>query len=217
MAKKTTTTADAEKFVPDSIVEVQDEYNAKSTAVTFSPEQMEVINKLIASSKVTSSSPESISVYNVRDKKKIETVNVSRFDGKFVIGFKDVNNDPYNPTPKYYTEKLDVVRKLPNQPFVTLILSDGKETEEKEVSLVDYLNYRKKFKANLVHIDSKEVINDHGLLGRINKDLGSMIDEKGNPIQSTAIRAESKQLVRKFYVELPGFDKPVEFIEDFLA
>lgn len=215
MATKKTTKNDVQDFVPDSIVSLNEEMESSKQQVTFSPEQMEVINKLIASSKVSTN--ESVSVYNVRDKKKIETVNVSRFDGKFVIGFKDFNVDEYNPTPKYYVEKLDVKRKIADQPFVTLFLSDGKETTEKEVSLIDYLNHRIKFQAKVVHIDSKEIINDHGLLGRNSADMANMVDDSGRPIVSPTIRAESKQLARKFYVELPGFEKPVEFIEDFLA
>lgn len=211
MAKKTTTTTE----------EVEIEINApeiqKTEQVTFTPEQMEVISKMIASKSVKQSENEPISMYNVRDKKKIETVNVSRFDGKFVIAFKDQNNDPYEVTPKYYVTKHDLNRRLADVPYITLILSDGKESEEKEVALIDYLNHRKKHQAKVVHIDLQEIIEDHGLLGRIGADTAGMIDEKGRPVQAQAIRAQSKRTIRKFYVELPGFDKPVEFIEDFLA
>lgn len=211
MAKKTTTTTD------EVVIEVPEQALPKTESVTFTPEQMEVISKMIASKTVAQNANEPISMYNVRDKKKIETVNVSRFDGKFVIAFKDQNNDPYETTPKYYVTKPDMIRKLPDVPYLTLVLSDGKETIEKEVALIDYLNHRKKHQAQVVHIETKEVIEDHGLLGRIGADIAGMVDEKGRPVQATTIRAQSKKIIRKFYVELPGFDKPVEFIEDFLA
>ena len=153
MPKKTTTTTEE---VEIEIPEVQ-----KTEQVTFTPEQMEVISKIIASKSVKQSENEPISVYNVRDKKKIETVNVSRFDGKFVIAFKDQNNDPYETTPRYYITKHDLNRKLADVPYITLILSDGKESIEKEVALIDYLNHRKKHQAKVVHIDLQEIIEDH--------------------------------------------------------
>lgn len=182
--------------------------------VTFTPEQMEVIQKLIQSNKGNVNEP--LSVYNKRDKTKIETVNVSRFDGKYVIGFKNLQNDPYDKTPRYFQEKLDIKRKLPDQPFVTLILSDGKETEEKEVSLIDYMNYRKKIPMKVVHIEKKEIIEDKGILGR-NAEMGQAIDEYGNPERGTAVKAEFKRVEMVFYVDIPGFSKPVEMIDAFLA
>jgi len=213
MANKKTTKE--EEVVLDSIVSIEEESKSQSN-VTFTPEQMEVINKLI-NAQANRGSSEAVSVYNKRDIKKIETVNVSRFDNKFVIGFKNLNNDAYDTTPRYYEEKLDVVRKLPNQPFVTLILSDGKETQEKDVALVDYVNYRKKMQCNVVKIEDKEIIEDHGLLGRTGSDIAGMVDDSGRPVTPIAVRAESKRVIRTYYIEVPGFDKPVEFIEDFLA
>lgn len=225
MAKKTTKNIDVEDLILDetnnipTLADALETSEVKSNSdVVFTQEQWDVINKLIAGSKQSTPTDKSVSMYNVRDKKKIETVNVSRFDGKFVIGFENKQNDPYEEKPKYYEMKLDVVRKLPDQPFVTLLLSnDGKEIEKKEVSLVDYVNYRKKFKANVVKIETKDFIDDYGLLGKGSSEFARISDESGKNLPITGIKAEVKRTEMVFYVELPGFDKPVQFISDYLA
>ena len=115
----------------------------KASTVTFSQEQLEIVQKMIEASKGGAGNARTtISRYtDVRDPKKIQNVKVSRFDGKYVLGFKDLNKDPYRKEPKYSENKFDIHRKLDNQPFITLLLSeDGKEVEEKEVSLIDYMN-----------------------------------------------------------------------------
>ena len=98
----------------------------KATNVTFSPEQMEVIQSLISAAKSPTNErgQSAISRFtNVRDPKEIMTCPIYRFDGKFVIGFKDLNNDPYRKQAKYYENKIDLNRKLADQPFVTLLLT----------------------------------------------------------------------------------------------
>src|ERR1035437_6104589 len=140
---------------------------ATEDAVTFSPEQMALIEKIILSKESkTVNGREAISRFsNTRDPKEIVTCPIYRFDGKFVIGFKDYNQDPYRKEPRYYDLKLDVNRRLADQPFVTLLLStDGKNIEEKEVPCVDYTRKRMKVmieKPNF-KIVSKERIEDHG-------------------------------------------------------
>lgn len=191
-----------------------------TSAVTFTPEQLDLVQKMIEASKTSSNSRSSVSRYSdVRDSKKIENVNVSRFDGKWVLGFKDLNNDPYRKTPKYSENKTDLIRKLPEQPFVTLLLSsDGIETVEKEVTLIDYMNNREKVPCKVLSINKKEIIDDYGLLGRQGASgLAGAIDEKGNLLQPVAVKQEVKRVEMTFDVEIPGFDKPVTFIEAFLA
>lgn len=193
----------------------------KAATVSFTPEQLDLVQKMIEASKGNGTSTRgAISRYSdVRDPKSIETVNVSRFDGKWVLGFKDLNIDAYRKTPKYSENKLDIIRKLPDQPFVTLLLSsDGKETVEKEVSLVDYMNNREKVQCKVEKVFKKEIIDDKGLLGRQGSSgVAGAIDDNGNLLTPTAIKAEVMRVELTFLVEIPGFTKPVEFIEAFLA
>lgn len=191
----------------------------KASTVSFTPEQLDLVQKMIEASKSTTNTRGVVSRYtNVRDPKEISTVNVSRFDNMFVIGFKDYNNDPYKKAPKYSINQLDVQRNLKNQPFVTLILSDGKDTVEKEVSLISYMDNRDKVVCNVVNIINKEIIDDKGLLGRQGSSgMAGAIDDKGNPLQPISVKAEIKRVERTYLVEVPGFDEPVAFIEAFLA
>lgn len=190
----------------------------QENTVPFTAEQMAIVEKMIQQSKVRGNTDSSISVYGMRDPKKIETVKVSQFDGMFVIGFKDLQNNPLKKTPKYSETKMDIIRKLPNEPFITLLLSnDGEKVVEKEVPLVDFMNYRERIVCPVIKLDKEEVIKDHGILGRQNDQFGAEIDENNRPVQSAGIKAEYKTNLMKYYVELPGFNKPVEFIEDFLA
>src|ERR1035437_3213747 len=98
------------------------ETKKKKAEVTFTPEQMELIEKLIMSKEPkVKDGREAISRFsNTRDPKEIVTCPIYRFDGKFVIGFMDYNHDPYRKEPRYYDLKLDINRKLADQPFVTL-------------------------------------------------------------------------------------------------
>lgn len=189
----------------------------KASEVTFTQEQINIVNQLIekAASKNTGGD-DAISVYAQRDPKKVETVNVRRFDGKFVIGFKDVQNDPMKNTPKYVTYKFDPIRKKDKQPYIVLLLTnDGEEIEEREVILTDYMSSRDKYEAKVVEIKKDEKIKDHGMLGGTS--MARSIDEKGNVIPRVSVKAESKKVTREFVVELPGFSEPVTFKEDFLA
>lgn len=192
-----------------------------ASTVSFTPEQLDLVKKLIEASKGSSTGQRgAISRYSdVRDPKSIETAKVSRFDGKFVIGFKDLNTDPYRKAPKYCENKLDIARKLPDQPFVTLLLSnDGKEISEKEVSLVDYMNNREQMQCKVTGVHKKEIIEDKGLLGRQGSSgVAGAIDDSGRLLEPVAIKAEVKRVELTLDVEIPGFDKPVTFIEAFLA
>ncbi|MGV8130842.1 MAG: hypothetical protein ACP5N7_01950 [Candidatus Pacearchaeota archaeon] len=193
----------------------------KAASVSFTPEQLDLVQKMIEASKTNGTSTRgAISRYtDVRDPKSIEQVNVSRFDGKFVIGFKDLNKDPYRKAPKYSENKLDISRKLADQPFVTLLLSNnGKDIEEKEVSLVDYMNNREKMPCKAVKVHKKEIIDDKGLLGRQGASgMASAIDENNKLLEPLTVRAEVKRVELFIDVEIPGFSEPVSFIEAFLA
>lgn len=193
----------------------------KASTVTFSQEQLEIVQKMIEASKGGGGNARTtISRYtDVRDPKKIQNVKVSRFDGKYVLGFKDLNKDPYRKEPKYSENKFDIHRKLDNQPFITLLLSeDGKEVEEKEVSLIDYMNNRTQVECKVKEIESKEIIEDKGVLGRQGSGgYATAIDANGNIEKPIAIKAEVKRVERVYHVEIPEFNKPVEFIEAFLA
>ena len=193
----------------------------KASTVTFSTEQLELVQKMIEASKGSSGNARTtISRYtDVRDPKKVEKVKVSRFDGKFVLGFKNLNTDPYRKDPKYSENKFDAHRKLDAQPFVTLLLSEnGSDISEKEVSLIDYMNNRTQVECKVKNIETTEIIDDKGILGRQGTGgYASAVDELGNPEKPIAIKAEVKRVERVFHVEIPGFSKPVEFIEAFLA
>lgn len=190
----------------------------------FTPEQMELVQQLINSNKSATNERgnQAISRFtDVRDPKELLSCPVYRFDEKFVLGFKDHNNDPYRKAPKYSVAKFDINRKLPDQPFVTLLLSsDGKEIIEREVPLIDYMNNRTKIMIDKPNFEVKmrEVIQDHGIIGRAGG--GTFADDIGSngvPIATAHVKAETKTVERTFVVKLPGFDEPVTFIEAFLA
>lgn len=196
----------------------------KTSTATFTPEQMELVMNLIAASKEPKNErgQSAISRFtDVRDPKEIMTCPVYRFDGKFVTGFKDLNKDPYRKVPKYSENKLDINRKLPNEPFVTLFLSEnGTDIEEKEVSLIDYVNNRMKVEIPKKDftIEDREVITDYGIIGRGGG--GSFASDFNNSNQEVSpihVKAETKRTERTFIVNLPGFEKPVTYVEAFLA
>lgn len=185
---------------------------------TFTAEQLAVVNEMIAKSVRSSAINESsgVSVYGQRDPKSIESVNVKRMFGKFVIGFKDVQDDPLKKTPKYIKYQFDPIRKIHNQPYIVLLLSNnGKDIEEKEVIISDYYDLRENYQAKIIDIKVEKTIEDHGYLG--NSNMAREIDGKGNVVSNNKVKAESIKETRKFYVELPGFAEPVEFLQDFFA
>lgn len=183
-------------------------------------DQLDYLFKMLEQSKNTGSQGNGFSVYGQRDPRKIETVNVKRFEGKFVVGFVDFQNDPFKKhVPKYTTVEFDPIRKIDFQPYITLVLSDGSEnadgelvTTERKVRLLDYVDYRERFDAKVIRIEKKDVIDNYGQLG--GHAMASEIDAKGNKISYPSINKETKREVMTFFVELPGFSKPVEFIND---
>lgn len=182
--------------------------------VSFTPEQMGFINEMIARNSKQQRSPnEAYSVYGQRDPQSIDTVNVKRFDGKFVIGFKNLQNDIYKKhIPKYVENDFDPISQLRSQPFITLILSDGVEEVEKKVRLLDYYDNRDRFDAKVLKIERKTVIEDHGTLG--SSSLAVEIGADGKPVTRPSLKQETKHEVMVFHVELPGFDEPVLFNND---
>ena len=147
-----------------------DEEKKPKKAVVFSPEQMSAIDEMFKNfqkdSKSSRSPNEAVSMYGLRDPKTISSVKVSRFDGHWVVGFKNQQTDPYKKTPKYYKIGIDPIRKLFNEPFVTLLLSDdGEKIEEKEVMLVTYLENRDTANLDVLEIKKTPHIYDHGILG----------------------------------------------------
>ncbi len=186
--------------------------------VAFDTEQMEIIQAMIAEAKSENRRPDAISMYNTRDPKAIESVNVKRMYGKFVMGFKDLQTDPMKKTHKWLTYKADTSRGLLKEPFVTLLLQENEnsEVEPKEVLLLDYMNDREFYKAKVVDIKLERPIKDYGYLGS-NSEYAGEVDEKGNPVARTKVKAEVQTEERVFFVELEGFSKPQAFISDFLA
>lgn len=196
----------------------------KKPVVGFSPEQMELVLQLIAQGKNSTNerTSQAISRFtDMRDPKELQTCPIYRFDGKFVIGFKDYNQDPYRKTPKYWDSKLDMNRKLADQPFCTLLLSnDGKDIEEKEVPLISYLDRRMKVKVEKkdFKVELREIIEEHGILGRPGGGtFASDFNDNGRAITPLQIKAETKRVERTFIITLPGFDEPVVMPEAFLA
>ena len=199
--------------------------SANAPAVTFTNEQIALINTMMAErekslrdSMARPDSPNSpISLYNIRDPKEIKTVQVSRFDSKWVIGFKDLQNDPYKKFPKYLRYGIEPIRKLNNEPYVTLLLSsDGKSVVEKEVLLLDYMQNRDKVNVDVIKVRVQEKINDHGILGG-GGNFAVSIDEKGKPESRPTILAQSKSEERFFTVQLDGFSETTELSTDFLG
>lgn len=206
-----------------------EEIKKEKKSVTFSAEQIELIDQMfearLKDSKVRPDTPNGISVYNIRDPKKIESVIVSRFDAKWVLGFKNLQNDPYKKTPKYIRYGVEPIRKLANEPYVTLLLSDdGKNITEKEVLLVDYMEYRDRKNIPVVECKVKEIIHDHGVLGGSSQ-FAVAVNDKGNPEARPTILAQSKSEERRFVLNLQKFDAQGnedgefqhEFITDFLG
>lgn len=197
---------------------MEDDNKDKKIDVPFSAEQMTIIQKMLAEVRENTSSnrPDSVSMYNLRDPKSIETVNVRRIDGKFVIGFKDFQNDSFKKKPKYLNYKAVPERGLLREPFITLILSDGKEEITKEILLVDYVDQREYYRAKVLNIKLKKIIEDHGVLGS-SGEYARAIDDRGKFLERPSILAQTEREERVFLVELPDFKEPVEFISDFLA
>lgn len=196
----------------------------ETSKIAFTPEQMELVQQLILASRDSKdeNSRQAISRFsNIRDPKAIMSIPTYRFDEKFVVGFKNYSNDPYRKVPKFYDMKLDINRKLNDQPFVTLLLStDGETITEKEVPVIDYINNRIKviLEKDAFEIVNKEVLDDKGIIGRggggtFAQEIGS----NGIPISPVLVKAEVKRIERKFIINFPGFIKPVEMIEEFLA
>ncbi len=188
-------------------------------AVPFTPEQMEIIQQLVKQTQSRGTN-QPVSVYGKRDPRDITTVRVSNWEGKFVVGFKDMNNNPWKSQPKYNVMKQDAVRGFAKpEPFVTLILSsNGTDFEELTLPLVDFMDQRMKIELPVVHVDKQEVIKDHGTLGRRTDEMAVETDGNNRPVAQTNIKMESKEVVMKIYVQIPGFAHPVEFIgSDFLA
>lgn len=200
-----------------------DEGKKEKKAVVFSPEQMDVINEMFKNyskdSKMGRSPNEPISMYGLRDPKTISTVNVSRFDGHWVLGFKNHQSDPYKKFPQYY--KLGILidgdRKLNNQPYVTLLLTDdGEKVEEKEVPLGTYLENRGLERLDVIDAKVTPVIHDHGILGS-SGNYAVAVNDKGNPESRPTIKAESKSEERTFLVHPEGFKEPYWYHTDFLG
>jgi hypothetical protein len=194
----------------------------KKEKVAFTAEQMEIIQSMLAETRQASSERrvDAISMYNMRDPKAIESVNIKRINGKFVMGFKNFQNDPFKKTPRYLEYKKDEARGLLQEPFITLLLQEDEKSkvEEFPMLLLDYVTQGKRdqYQAKVVDIKRKKVIEDHGYLGS-SGEFATAVDEKGNPEKRTAIMAQTEREERVFLVELPGFSEPVEFIPDFLA
>lgn len=191
--------------------------------VTFTPDQIELVNKMLdervkglSQRQDNPNSP--VSLYNMRDPKEIKTVSVSRFEGKWVVGFKNIQTDSFKKHIALYLEYgVDPVRRLNREPYVTLLLSaDGKKIEEKKVLLIDYMEYRDKVNVPVIKVNTKEVIHDHGVLGRTGQ-FAVAIDDKGNPETRPTIMAQSKTIERTFEVKLEGFADTTTFITDFLG
>lgn len=208
----------------------EEEPKAGKKAVTFSPEQTALINEMFEARFKDSKRPEgnlnsAISMYNMRDPKSIDNVIVSRFDGKWVLGFKNLQMDPYKKAPNYIRYGVEPIRKLAREPYITLLLSlDGKTIEEKEVLHVDYMEYRDRKQIPVVKCNIKETVHDHGILGA-NSQFGYAVNDKGNAETRPTILAQSKSVERSFVVKLDKFDADgnadgdfeYEFITDFLG
>ena len=187
---------------------------------SFTADQMEVIQALIAEARGESANqtPNALSMYNTRDPKSIESVNVKRMYGKYVMGFKNLQTDPMKKTPKWLVYKADPSRGLLKEPYVTLLLQENDQTEmePKEVLLLDYMNDREFYKAKCVNIDIKPDIKNYGYLGS-NAEYAGEVDDKGNPVARQKVLAEVRTEERVFWAVLEGFAKPQPFISDFLA
>lgn len=212
--------APKKKDVEEEKVEGLEGEGAEDTSsdVSFSSEQLSVVNKMIQEAIKGNASPnDPVSVYNLRDPKKIETVNVRRFEAKFVVGFKNVQKDPMKAKPKYITLDVDPIRKLTQEPYITLLLSDdGVDIEERKVLLVDYMANRDVYQADVLEIRDKEIIHDHGILGNRGA-MGIAVNEKYEAEPRPTMKAQSKSIQRSFVVQLPGFKEKSVFISDFLA
>ncbi len=195
---------------------------ATTPKVVFNEDQLAAIQAMLDQVRKNGDSrrPDAISMYNLRDPKKIESVMVKRIDGKFVMGWKNLQKDSMKKKAKWLDYKKDESRGLLREPFVTLLLQEDEKSpvEEKEMLLLDYVTdgKRDQFKAKVVRIDEKDIIEDHGILGSKGEYAGE-IDDKGMPVQRTTVLAQTKRTERVFYVELPGFSKPQMFISDWLA
>ncbi len=192
----------------------------KSSSVPFNSEQLEIVQRMIQEAKEDNrQSVNSVSMYNQRDPKSIESVNVKRIDGKFVVGWVNQQKDSFKKKPQYLIYKNYQYRDIPllREPFITLILSsDGIKFEEKEMALVDYMTERDSLKCKVLDVQVKEIVEDFGVLGS-NGEYAGAVDERGMPEARPTVLAQVKREERVFTVEVPGFEKPYEFIAEFLG
>lgn len=188
----------------------------KKTALEkITPEMLEAIKELLAQKK--DDGKEGMSIYSdVRDPKKIETARIKRIDGMFVIGFKDVNDDPYETRPRYTTEEPYLGRGLKREPHITLLLSkDGETVIEKKMAHIDYMTYRKELTVPVIEVIKKEIIEDGGLLGV--RRGAVTLGEDGRPTSRVAVRKEVRREELSLVLDVPGFSSPLTIKSEFLA
>lgn len=181
--------------------------------ITFSPEQLDVVRQMIAEGVKagTQRGQDPTSMYNLRDPLSIETVNVrqSKQDGKFVIGYKDMQQNPFDKAQgiKVFTTYEKVAGK--DEPFLTLLVSsDGVDVEERKIRLDDFMNNYPRFKnVPCLKVEVKEIIDDHGILGASGEYAVGQ-DDQGKPLARAQIMAQTKRQERTFLIQLPGFKEP---------
>ena len=219
MVKKSTppTTTPTQPDSPTPPTSIQEE-SGFQPEVGFTEEQLRAVKRMIEEQKSESNSNDAVSVYGKKDFRVLTNVKVSIFNGKFVIGFVNLQNNKYDARPKYSVMKTDIVRKLNNQPFLTLMLSnDGEDIEQLEVALIDYVDNRTRMSLPIIKQETEEVITDHGLLGHPGGNFASGVNKEGWALSRQSIKAESKEVIRTFYVQPEGFKKAVQLREEFLA
>lgn len=185
--------------------------------ITLSMEQLYAMIDERAAQNAKSVVPHNVvSSYNVRDPKKIESINVRQFDGMFVMGFKNHQKNIYKKVPQYTFYGI-IPGKGTKEPFLTLLLSnDGKNIVEKDVSTTDYMDNRDTYIAKVLEIKKEVITHNHGVLGQGGQFAGEVDEKYKNTVRPTHLM-QSQETIQSFIVQLPGFDSTSEFKSDFLA
>lgn len=124
-----------------------------------------------------------------------KTLRLSRFMNKFIIGFKNLNNDPYFadlyvPTKDVYNEQ-----KREFEPWVEVLFHDGSEPV-----FVNYLTLLKQARAipvEIVEVKKKDASYDFGKVESVEYDG---FERKGTGIM---VKAKVNQTLDSYVVKLP--------------
>lgn len=149
------------------------------------------------------------------------TVRMSRINGKFVIGLKNLNKDPFFPDRVLYSQDIFDQNQRLNVPHVTLILEGKKEVIQEDgskemvedtltIPLETAFKIANKVVCPLLERKKVDASEKYGSIEI--KEIGP--DQYNMKGTGNMILGKSKIWKETFVVQLPTMDKPIEVIPD---